>query len=158
MRGYGGDGAGDIFEPRDPDFELRVRRSFAAQAFMGHLGAELTLVAPGAADIAMAFRPELTQQHGHFHAGTTTAIADSAAGYAALSLFPAGTGVLTADFTMNLLRPAGGVRLVAEGRVIKSGRTMTVCRGDVFSEAADGARRHVATGLFTMMQLAGIND
>ncbi|ADZ70230.1 PaaI family thioesterase [Polymorphum gilvum] len=145
------------FEPKDPDWEVRVRASYARQPFMEHLGAVLSHLAPGEADIAMAFRPELTQQHGFFHAGTTTSIADSAAGYAALTLYPQGTGVLTTEFKINLLNPGRGARLVARGRVLKPGRTLTVCRADVYG-LSDGGETHVATGLFSMICLEGMAD
>lgn len=139
------------------NFEPRVRASFLKQGLMRHLGAEIVRVAPGEVDLAVAFRPELSQQHGFFHAGVTSAIADSAAGYAALTLFGRGTGVLTTEFKINLLSPARGERMVAEGRVLKAGRTLTVCRSDVFAFDAD-ARKQVATALLTMMQVSGITD
>lgn len=145
------------FEPRDPDWEQRVRASIARQAFMTMLGAEIAHLAPGAVDLALPFRRELTQQHGFFHAGTTTTLADSAAGYAALSLYPRGTGVLTTEFKLNLLNPGKGERLIARGRVIKPGRTLTICRGDVYG--IEGEREtHVATGLFSMICLEGLDD
>lgn len=145
------------FEPRDPGWEARVRASFARQPFMVLLGAQIVRLAPGAVDIAMAHRPDLTQQHGFFHAGATASIADSAAGYAALSLYPSGTGVLTTEFKINLINPARGERLVARGRVIKPGRTLTVCRSDVYG-IEDGAESHVATALLTMICLEGLDD
>lgn len=145
------------FKPRDPNWQARVRASFGRQPFMVHLGAEIGHLAPGEVDLGMAFRPELTQQHGFFHAGSTASIADSAAGYAALSLYPAGTGVLTTEYKINLLNPAKGDRLIARGRVIKPGRTLTVCRGDVYS-VADGTETHVATALFSMICLEGMED
>lgn len=145
------------FEPRDPDWEQRVRASIARQAFMTMLGAEIAHLAPGAVDLALPFRRELTQQHGFFHAGTTTTLVDSAAGYAALSLYPRGTGVLTTEFKLNLLNPGKGERLIARGRVIKPGRTLTICRGDVYG--IEGEREtHVATGLFSMICLEGLDD
>ncbi|MEH0072241.1 PaaI family thioesterase [Pannonibacter sp. Pt2-lr] len=145
------------FEPRDPLWEERVRRSFARQPFMGHLGASLSHLAPGEVDIEMPHRSELTQQHGFFHAGSTTSIADSAAGYAALSLYPAGTGVLSTEFKINLLNPGKGEKLVARGRVIKPGRTLTICRSDVYGVTGD-REIHVATGLFSMICLEGVED
>ncbi|MGE0212203.1 MAG: PaaI family thioesterase [Parvibaculaceae bacterium] len=141
----------------DPNFEARVRASFLKQGLMRHLGVEVVHVAPGEVDLAVAFRPELSQQHGFFHAGVTSAIADSAAGYAALTLFGAGTGVLTTEFKINLLNPAKGGRLVAEGRVLKAGRTLSVCRSDVFALDGD-IRKQVATALLTMMQVSGVTD
>lgn len=146
-----------VMEPRDPDWEERVRTSFSRQPFMTHLGAELTHLAPGAVDIELSYRPELTQQHGFFHAGGTSSIADSAAGYSALSLYPAGTGVLTTEFKINLLNPARQERLVARGRVLKPGRTLTICRADVYG-LSDTEQVHVATGLFSMICLEGVED
>jgi uncharacterized protein (TIGR00369 family) len=145
------------FKPADPDYEVRVRRSFGRQAFMRTLGVELVYLAPGEVDLAMRHRPQLTQQHGYFHAGATTTIADSAAGYAALSLYPRGTGVLTVEFKINLLRPAEGERLIARGRVIKPGRTITVCRSEVYGER-DGRETQVATALFSMICREGLDD
>lgn len=146
-----------LLSPKDPDWEARVRGSFSKQPFMAHLGAELTHVSAGAVDIELSLVPELTQQHGYFHAGSTSSIADSAAGYAALSLFPVGAGVLTTEFKINLLNPASQPRLVARGRVVKPGRTLTICKADVYGLGDDG-QVHVATGLFSMMCLQGMKD
>lgn len=144
-------------EPSDPAWEARVRSSFARQAFMTALGASIARLAPGAVEIVLPYRADLTQQHGYFHGGATATIADTAAGYAALSLYPAGTGVLTTEFKINLLRPASGDRLIARGRVIRPGRTLTVCRADVYGEK-DGAESHIATALLSMMCLEGLAD
>ena len=145
------------FTPRDAAYAERVRASFARQAFMSHIGATIGRLEPGEVDLVLPARPELTQQHGYFHAGTTASIADSAAGYAALSLFEPGTGVLTTEFKINLLAPARGEYLIARGRVVKPGRTLTVCRSDV--HGVEGAREtHVATALLTMMQVPGLAD
>jgi len=145
------------FEPLDPDYQTRVRASFARQAFMRTLGVELVHLAPGEVDLSVPFRADLTQQHGYFHAGVTATIADSAAGYAALSLYPKGTGVLTTEFKINLLRPAQGERLVARGRVVKPGRTLTICQSDVYAEKG-GREAHVATLLLSMICLEGLED
>ena len=143
--------------PRDPAWEEKVRTSFARQPAMTLIRARLARVAPGEAEVAVDAHAELTQQHGYFHAGTTASIADSAAGYAALSLFEPGTGVLTTEFKINLLAPARGEYLIARGRVVKPGRTLTVCRSDV--HGVEGAREtHVATALLTMMQVPGLAD
>jgi uncharacterized protein (TIGR00369 family) len=143
------------FVPRDPHFAGRVEASFGRQAFMGHLGIALVHLAPGEVDLVVPYQKGLTQQHGYFHAGVTATIADSAAGYAALSLFAPGTGVLTTEFKINLLAPARGETLIARGRVIKPGRTLTVCRSDV-AAVTDGAETLIATALFTMMQIEGL--
>ena len=121
--------------PRDPDFEARVRASFARQRFMATLGATLERVAPGAVTIALPYRDDLTQQHGFLHAGAVTAVVDSACGYAALSLMEPGAGVLSVEFKINLLAPAAGERFVAAARVVKAGRTLTVCAGELTAGA-----------------------
>ncbi|WP_297839080.1 PaaI family thioesterase [uncultured Roseibium sp.] len=143
--------------PRDENWEPRVRASFAAQKFMTHLGAKMVHVSPGAVDLELTMQPELTQQHGFFHAGATSSIADSAAGYAALTLFSAGFGVLTSEYKINLLNPAKQPVLLARGRVVKPGRTLTIAKADVYG-LDDGAQVHVATGLFTLMSVAGVKD
>jgi uncharacterized protein (TIGR00369 family) len=125
------------FEPQDPQYEQRVRDSFARQRVMETLGATLLRVAPGEVEIALPFRAELTQQHGYLHAGVVTTIVDSACGYAALSLMPPGAGVLTIEFKLNLLAPAAGALMIARGHVTKPGRTITVCAGDVFALPAE---------------------
>ena len=143
--------------PRDPDWDKRVRKSFALQHFMKHLGAELVHVAPGAVDIELKMRRDLTQQHGFFHAGATSSIADSSAGYAALSLFAADCGVLTSEYKINLLNPAKQDVLIARGRVVKPGRTLTIAKADVYG-LEDGLQVHVATGLFTLVSVQGVKD
>src|SRR5204863_7700442 len=121
--------------PQDPEFDARVRSSFARQRFMATIGARLTRVAAGEVDIEVDVRDDLTQQHGFLHAGVLAAAADSACGYAALSLMPAGAAVLSVEFKINLLAPAVGERVVARGRVIRGGKTITVCWGDVTAYA-----------------------
>ena len=145
------------FEPRDPLWETRVRKSFARQGFQEFLGARPDHLSPAEVDISVPFRQELTQQHGYFHAGVTATIADTAAGYAALSLYPSGTGVLTTEFKINLLNPAGGEQLVARGRVIKPGRTLTVCSADVYGISGDH-ETHVATAIVSLISLEGLED
>jgi uncharacterized protein (TIGR00369 family) len=142
------------FTPADPAFEGRTRASFARQGAMAYLGAVLESVEPGRVRIGLPFRPELSQQHGFFHAGILSTIADSAGGYAGFTLFPADSGVLTVELKLNLLAPADGSRAIAEGEVLRSGRTLTVCRLDAYVEK-DGRRVHCATGLQTLMCLVG---
>ncbi len=124
-------------EPSDeraaaPEVRKRVQESFDRQGLMSHLGARITLIAPGRVHIELPRRPELTQQHGYFHAGASSAIADSAGGYAGLTLFDEDSDVLTVEYKLNLLAPAVGDRLLAAGTVIRSGRTLTVCRLEVY--------------------------
>jgi uncharacterized protein (TIGR00369 family) len=137
--------------PRDPDYATRVRTSFGRQQAMTLLGAQMTEVEVGMTEIVLPFREELTQQHGFVHGGIITAIVDSACGYAALSLMPPGVGVLTIEFKVNLLNPAAGERFVARGQVVKPGRTIMVCTGDVVAERADGTQQTVALMQATMM-------
>ncbi|HEU4720404.1 MAG TPA: PaaI family thioesterase [Gemmatimonadaceae bacterium] len=120
--------------PRDPDYEGRIRASFARQRFMETLGASLERVAPGEVAIAFTHREALTQQHGFLHAGVMTSVVDSACGYAALSLMEPGVGVLSVELKVNMLAPGTGERFVATGRVVRSGRTLTVCTGEVVAE------------------------
>ena len=145
------------FEPRVPEFAERVRESFARQRFMETMGASLARVEPGAVDIELPFDASLTQQHGFLHAGVVVAALDSACGYAALTLMPDDAEVLTVELKVNLLAPARGDNLVAEGEVIRAGRTLTVCRADVFGLDADG-ERHLATMLVTMMAVRGRDE
>lgn len=142
------------FEPADPDYAQRTRESFSRQGAMAHLGASLGRIEPGYVEIGLPYRPELSQQHGFFHAGIVATVADSAAGYAAYTLFPADTGVLTVEFKVNLMAPADGERIVAAGRVIRTGRTITVAQFDVHVEKG-GRRTHCATGLQTIMRIEG---
>ena len=138
----------------DPDSAVRVAASFSKQGLMATLGATLGRIAPGEVEIALCPSPEIGQQHGFVHAGAVAAIADSAAGYAALTLMPGGTGVLTTEFKINLLAPAQGDRLVARGRVVKAGRTLTLAQSEVFAETEAGSRL-VAFLTATLMAVAG---
>lgn len=142
-------------DQRRPDqaelqIEARIRDSFERQGLMRHLGAHLGHVAPGRVHIVLPNRPEIDQQHGYIHAGATSAIADSAGGYAALTLFPENTAVLTVEYKINLLAPAVGDHIEAVGTVLKSGRTLTVCQLEVF--AVQGSKRSlVAAGQQTLI-------
>jgi uncharacterized protein (TIGR00369 family) len=140
------------FNPPDPAWETKIRDSFARQGYMTYLSARLARAEPGLVEIEVGFRPELTQQHGFFHAGVTASLADTAGGYAGFSLFPAGSSVLTVEFKLNLVAPAKGERLRALGQVVKPGRTLTICELKVF--AIDGERATLcATGLQTLICL-----
>lgn len=132
----------------------RIRRSFEHQAFMKTLGARLTRVAKGRVAISIKVSEPITQQHGFVHAGVVSALADTAAGYAAMSLLPDDVEVVTAEFKINLLKPAMGAALVAEARVIRSGRTLSVSMAEVFAVTGD-TRGHVATLLATIAHVPG---
>jgi uncharacterized protein (TIGR00369 family) len=132
-------GPASAFAPSNPRFESVVRESFARQSFMKTLGATLETVVPGEVVIAFGFQESLRQQNGFLHAGVLASTADSACGYAALSLAPEGTDVLSVEFKINLLAPARGPRFLAVGRVLRAGRTLTVAMAEVF--ALTGAER-----------------
>jgi len=134
--------------------DQRIRASFARQGLLVTLGATLETVEPGRGEIALRPSAAVSQQHGFVHAGAVAAIADSAAGYAALTVMPADRGVLTTEFKINLVSPAKGDRLVARGRVVKSGRTLTLVQSDVFAET-DGQEKLVALLTATMMSVEG---
>ena len=140
------------FQPADPDFAPHARDSLARPGVMGLIGARLGRIEPGPAEIELPFRPDLTQQHGFFHAGVTSAIADSAGGYAAFTLFPAETSGLTVEYKINLVAPADGDRLLATGKVVKPGRTLTICTLEVVVEK-NGVTKLCAIGQQTMMRL-----
>ncbi|MBM3218857.1 MAG: PaaI family thioesterase [Candidatus Rokubacteria bacterium] len=141
-------------DPQNPDFESAVRESFDGLALMRTIGATLEHVTAGEVEIVLPFRNDLTQHHGFMAAAVLTAVVDVACGYAAMTLMPAGSSVLTIEYKANFLAPARGERMVARGRVIRPGRTVTVCAGDVV--AIDGrTERPVATLLATMMRVAG---
>ena len=125
------------FQPRDPDFDRRVRASFARQAAMYTLGAALERVAPGEVELSLPFRADLTQQHGFLHAGIVTAVVDSACGYAALTLMEPGAAVLSVEFKVQLLAPARGTAFRAVGRVVRAGRTLTVVAGELRADDGD---------------------
>lgn len=118
---------------------------------MALIGAELSRVDPGIVEITLPYRPDLAQQHGYLHAGIVTTIADSACGYAAYSLMPPESEVLSVEFKVNLLRPAKGVTFLASAEVVKSGKTLTVVRADVFAFDQGGRRELIATMLGTMI-------
>ena len=141
-----------VFVPKDPAFESRIRESFVRQKVMSLIGAALTRVEPGLVEIELPFRDDLTQQHGFFHAGIVGTIADSAGGYAAYTLMPAGSSVLSVEYKINLLAPADGERLVASGQVIRPGRTLTVCDLEVVV-LKHGARTLCARGMQTLICL-----
>ena len=122
------------FTATDPDYEQRVRESFARQEVMRLIGAMIVVVEPGVVEIDIPWRKDLTQQDGFMHAGIVTTVLDSACGYAAYTLMPAGSRVLSVEFKVNLLAPAEGDRVAARARVKRSGRTLTVCTADAFAD------------------------
>jgi uncharacterized protein (TIGR00369 family) len=145
------------FPVHDAMYESRIRESFSRQGIMKYLGARLAELGPGHAEIRAPFRAELTQQHGYFHAGVSGTIADSACGYAAYTLMPEDSSVLTVEYKMNLLAPADGEELIARAKVLRSGKTLKICAADVHVLKA-GTEVHCATMLATIMCLQGKSD
>ena len=140
--------------PKDPLYRQRVQDSFALQGVMRTLGAQLEKLEPGAVDIGLDWDSSLTQQHGFLHAGVVSTALDSACGYAAFSLMPEDAAVLTIEFKINLLAPAKGERFRMEGRVLKPGRTITVCEGRAFAHQ-DQKETLIATMNCTLMAVMG---
>jgi uncharacterized protein (TIGR00369 family) len=142
------------FDPQDPNFEAAVRESFDRLTLMRTIGASLEEVSAGEVAIVLPFRNDLTQHHGFMAAAILTAVVDVACGYAAMTLMPPGSSVLTIEYKANFLAPARGERMMARGRVIRPGRTVSVCAGDVVAVEGE-AEQPVATLLATMMRVAG---
>jgi len=141
-----------LFAPKNPDFRAAVAALFAAQPAMRTLGLSIVTIGPGAAEIAMDYAPEFTQQNGFLHAGVMTAGLDNACGMAAFTLMPAGAAILTVEFKTNLLAPAKGERFLFRAQVLKPGRTLTVCEARAFA-LQDGQENLVASMTGTLMAL-----
>jgi uncharacterized protein (TIGR00369 family) len=143
----------------DPNFEARVRSSFAKQQFMATIGAEVAEVSAGSVTLKMKVRDSLLQQHGFVHAGALSSLADSACGYAALSLMPADAAVLSVEFKVNMLSPAKGDAIIARADVIRPGKTIMVCRADVFSvNGSDEKLVAAMQGTMMVVRERGLSD
>ncbi|MBC6405273.1 MAG: PaaI family thioesterase [Rhodospirillales bacterium] len=140
------------FQPKDLGFAARVRESFAQQTVMATIGSSLAGIAPGRVEILLPYRADLCQQNGFLHAGIVTVIADSAAGYAAFTLYAANEAVLTSELTVHLLSPAVGERFLAVGQVLKPGRRLAVAETEVFAEKA-GEARLIAKLIATLVRM-----
>jgi len=141
------------FKAQNSEFAREVRESFSRQVVMSTIGAELIKIEPGSIEIGLTYRSDLTQQHGYLHAGIVATIADSACGYAAYTLMPANSEVLSVEFKVNLMRPAKGKRFIAVANVLKPGKTLSVVRADVFGIDGGDQRELIATMLGTMICL-----
>jgi uncharacterized protein (TIGR00369 family) len=139
------------FQPNDPNFRDRVRASFARQCVMQTLGISITRLEPGEIELIMPYDAAYTQQHGFIHAGIISAALDSACGYAAFSLMPADAAVLTVEFKINLLAPAKSEQFKFRARVVKPGRTLTVCDAQAFAETGGMDAKLIATMTGTLM-------
>jgi uncharacterized protein (TIGR00369 family) len=146
-----------VLKPCNPLWETHVRESFARQSFMTLIGGEIVSLAPGACAVGLKARPDLCQQRGFLHGGVTTALADTAAGFSAYSLMPQGSAPLTVELKINLLSPAVGERFVAKGRVLRSGRTLTIVEVDVDAETGAHSKL-IARMLATMICMENTPD
>ena len=145
------------FEPLDLNYEKKIKESFSRQEFMHFINAELVEVKPGYCEIHLPYKKELSQQHGYFHAGIIGTISDNCGGYAAFSLMPAKASVLTVEYKMNIVAPGDGELLIGRAKVIKPGRTLTICNTEVFV-VKNGAEKLCATSLMTVMTMYGRAD
>jgi uncharacterized protein (TIGR00369 family) len=145
------------FTPQSANYEERIRASFTRQQFMGFIGARLVDIHPGYCEIHLPYKEGLSQQHGYFHAGVIGTIADNSGGYAAYTLMPADSTVLTVEYKLNLLAPGNGELLIARGQVVKPGRTLTICRSEVVV-MKNGVEKLCAIAVITLMQLDGKAD
>ncbi len=141
------------WKPSDEGYESRIRESFSKQGFMPSLGAELLRVDPGEVHVGLAFRDSLTQQHGFLHAGVITTILDNACGYAAYTLMSPDSEVMTIEFKVNFLSPARGGRFTAIGKVVKPGKTISFCQGEMVA-VQEGGEKTIATMTATMISIA----
>ena len=141
------------FSPQDPDFDRRVRASFARQQVMATLGIEISRLSPGEIELTMPYAAAHTQQHGFVHAGIIATALDSACGYAAFSLMTANAEVLTVEFKISLLAPARGHRFVFQAQVVKPGKTLTFCQARALAKDGNAEPRLVASMAATLMAI-----
>lgn len=145
------------YEPKNKEFRKKVQESFDRQKFMDLIGAELVQIKPGYCEIKVLFNESLTQQHGFFHAGVISTLADNTAGYAAFSLMEADSSILTVEFKLNLIAPGKGDALIGKAHVIKNGRTLTICRSEIYA-IQDGNSTLCAAGQSTLIELKHKSD
>jgi uncharacterized protein (TIGR00369 family) len=141
------------FSPQDPDFDRRVRASFARQQVMATLGIEIFRLSPGEIDLTMPYAAAFTQQNGFVHGGIVATALDSACGYAAFSLMPANAAVLTVEFKTSLLAPARGQQFIFKAQVLKPGKTLTFCEARALAKDGDAEPRQVASMTATLMAI-----
>lgn len=140
------------FQPKSNNYKEKVIGSFNSQKFMAFINAKLINVQPGFCEIHLPFNENLSQQNGFFHAGIIGTLADNTAGYAAFSLMGDDASVLTVEFKLNLISPAAGDLLIAKGSVLKNGKTLTICRSEVYI-VNDGIEKLCAASQTTLIEL-----
>ncbi len=146
-----------MFKPQSADYQKKVRDSFNRQKFMSTIKAELVKIAPGYCEIQVPYQEDLTQQHGFFHAGIVSTIADNAAGYAGFSLMAENSSVLTVEFKLNLMSPGDGDLLIGKANVLKHGQTLTICRSEVYIRK-NGIEKLCAASQTTLIELKNKSD
>ncbi len=145
------------FNARSTDFRKKVQDSFNRQKFMKFINAELVDIQPGFCEIHVPYHVNLTQQHGYFHAGIISTIADNAAGYAGFSLMEDDSSILTVEFKLNLISPGNGELLIAKSNVLKNGKTLTICRAEVYI-VKNGVEKLCAASQTTLIELKNKSD
>lgn len=145
------------FTPKDPDYKVKVSDSFKRQQFMTYINAELVEVLPGYCEIHIPYDANLTQQHGYFHAGIISTLADNAAGYASFSLMNKEASILTVEFKLNIMSPGDGEKLIGKAKVLKNGRTLTICRAEVYA-VKQGFEKLCAAAQSTLIELKNHSD
>ncbi len=145
------------FKPKTENYKQKVEESFRLQKFMDFIGAKLVEVKPGFCEIHLPYKEELTQQNGFFHAGIISTLADNAAGFASFSLMEEDSSILSVEFKLNLISPGIGELLIARAKVLKSGRTLTICRADVFI-LKDGVEKLCAASQATLIQIKNSSE
>ena len=144
-------------EPKFINYRQKIEDSFNRQGFMKLIGAKLVDVQVGYCEIEVPYRKDLTQQHGFFHAGVISTIADNTAGYAAFSVIEESSSILTVEFKLNLMSPGDGEKLIGKSKVLKHGRTLTICRSEVYVEK-EGVKKLCAAAQSTLIELKNTSD
>ena len=145
------------FKPKFKDYKKKVEESFARQNFMKLINAKLIKIQPGYCEIQIPYNKDLTQQHGFFHAGIISTIADNSAGYAAFSVMDENSSILTVEFKLNLMSPGDGEMLIGKSKVLKNGKTLTICRSEVYV-IKDGKEKICAASQTTLIELKNKSD
>lgn len=141
-------------KPKNPDYKQTVLDEFKAQKFMELIGAKVTVIEPGRCEIEVSYKEKLSQHHGFFHAGIIGTLADNASGFAAYTFIEKGGSIVTSEYKINFLSPGVGEKIVARGSVLKAGKTLIVCRSDVY-DIKNGIEKLCATSLSTMVEIKG---
>ncbi|MBX2860957.1 MAG: PaaI family thioesterase [Vampirovibrio sp.] len=147
-----------MWQPQNPNYQVRCQDSFSRQPLMAFIGAILAKVEPGVCEIHLPYRKELTQQHGYLHGGSMAMLLDATAGYTAFTLIPEDATMLTVESKLNMLRPGIGSTFIGAGQIIKAGKTLTIVQADLYAVSDTGKKNHCATSIQTLMTMVGMSD